>query len=199
MSHAFKTLNTDSVRTVGLFGGSFNPPHAAHQQVALAALHLHCLDEVWFVPVLEHPSGKVLAPYRDRIAMCELAARTLDPRVRVSYAEEETAARHGSAMAHTIDVLEYLCVARPDVEFAIVMGSDLASEVASWRRWDDIVLRARLVVIDRKSTPAISSTWIREQLARDLHNLDACVPREVLRYITEHDLYGRGAALGLDR
>ena len=56
------------MRRVGLFGGSFNPPHVAHQLVALYVLET-LVDEVWFVPTYSHPFGKDLAAYDHRIAM----------------------------------------------------------------------------------------------------------------------------------
>ena len=49
---------------VALFGGSFNPPHVAHQLVALYVLETQPVDELWFVPVYEHVFGKPLAPLR---------------------------------------------------------------------------------------------------------------------------------------
>jgi nicotinate-nucleotide adenylyltransferase len=94
------------MRTVGLFGGSFNPPHVAH--AAAAARALQVVDEVWFVPVFAHPSGKQLARYDDRVAMCELIAAELGPRVRVSRVEEEI------GPCGTLAVVEHLAAHHPD-------------------------------------------------------------------------------------
>lgn len=74
---------------VALFGGSFNPPHVAHQLVALYALETQPIDELWFLPVWDHVFGKQLASYADRVAMCEHAAAALGPRVKVDRGEEE--------------------------------------------------------------------------------------------------------------
>ena len=54
---------------VALFGGSFNPPHVAHQMVALYVLETQPVDELWFVPTYAHPFGKALVDYDHRIAM----------------------------------------------------------------------------------------------------------------------------------
>jgi nicotinic acid mononucleotide adenylyltransferase len=86
---------------VALFGGSFNPPHAAHQLVALYVLETQPVDELWFVPTYAHPFGKQLATYEHRIAMCELAAAALGPRARVSQVEAELAARPGFVASRT--------------------------------------------------------------------------------------------------
>src|SRR6266542_5543401 len=69
---------------VAFFGGSFNPPHVAHQLVALYVLETEPLDELWFVPCWKHPFDKALAPYAERLQMCRLAAVGLGARVKVS-------------------------------------------------------------------------------------------------------------------
>jgi nicotinate-nucleotide adenylyltransferase len=67
---------------IALFGGSFNPPHVAHQLVALYVLETQPIDELWIVPVYTHALGKQLADYEHRVAMCELAAAPLGSRRR---------------------------------------------------------------------------------------------------------------------
>ena len=89
---------------VALFGGSFNPPHVAHQLAALYVLETAPVDELWFVPAFEHAFGKPLAPFDDRLAMCELAAAALGPRVarqrrRARPRRREPHAAHGAPPA----------------------------------------------------------------------------------------------------
>ena len=92
---------------VALFGGSFNPPHVAHQLVALYVLETQPVDELWFVPTYAHPFGKPLrrlrAPDRDVRAR---GARRSGPRARVSRAEAELAARPGFVASRTLDLVE---------------------------------------------------------------------------------------------
>jgi nicotinate-nucleotide adenylyltransferase len=171
------------VRTIGVFGGSFDPPHAAHQHAASYALQTHALDELWLVPVLVHPHRKQLAAYEDRVAMCELAVHALGPRVRVSRAEQEVA----RIPCHTHELLDHLAARDPGARFRLVIGSDLLAAAAAWQRWDEVVARAPLIVVERS---AISATDIRARLARDDRDgVAALVPRSVLRYITERGLY----------
>ena len=94
---------------VAIFGGSFNPPHAAHQLVALYVLETQPIDELWLVPVFAHPFNKQLAGFDDRVAMCELAVAALGARAKVSRAEAELAARPGFVASRTLDLVE--CVA----------------------------------------------------------------------------------------
>src|SRR5512138_3250061 len=132
---------------VALFGGSFNPPHVAHQLVALYVLETQPVDELWFVPTYAHPFGKQLVAYEHRIAMCELAAAPLGPRVRVSRAEAELAARPGFVASHTLDLVDLL--AARGHALRLVVGADILGEAASWYRWDDVIARAPLIVIGR--------------------------------------------------
>ena len=188
---------------VGLFGGSFNPPHIAHELVALYVLETQPVDELWFVPVFAHAFGKDLAPYEHRIAMCELIASSLGPRARVSRAEQQLAARPGFAVSRTLDLVEHL--ARPDRELRLVVGADILGETAKWYRWADVVAKAPLIAIGRGgfpvpegsivtgvTMPEISATRIRDVLAAGgvvAPELVALLPHQVLRYIASHDLY----------
>jgi nicotinate-nucleotide adenylyltransferase len=185
---------------VALFGGSFNPPHVAHQLVALYVLETQPVDELWFVPTYAHPFGKPLAAYEHRIAMCELAARPLGPRARASRAEGELAARPDFVTSRTLDLVDYL--AGQGHELRLVVGTDILSEATRWYRWDEVVARAPLIVIGRGghtlppgstaipvTMPEISATGVRDLIARCASEVAGLVPASVLRYIAEHHLY----------
>jgi nicotinate-nucleotide adenylyltransferase len=183
---------------VALFGGSFNPPHVAHQLVALYVLETQPVDELWFVPTYAHPFGKQLVAYEHRIAMCELAAAALGPRVQVSRAEQELAARPGFVASRTLDLVAH--VAAQGHAPRLVIGSDILGEAGQWFRWDEVVVRAPPIVIDRGghppsggaagvAMPEVSATRVRELLARGSSDVTGLVPRDVLRYIAQHNLY----------
>jgi nicotinate-nucleotide adenylyltransferase len=185
---------------VALFGGSFNPPHVAHQLVALYVLETQPVDELWFVPTFMHPFGKPLVDYAHRIAMCELAAAPLGPRARVSRAEAELAARPGFVTSHTIDLVDHVTAAGHAPR--LVVGGDILAEAPAWHRWDDVVARAPLIVVGRAGhplpagsaatevvMPEVSATHIRDVLAHGGSGAAGLVPRDVLRYIAQHHLY----------
>ncbi|MCW5806227.1 MAG: nicotinate-nicotinamide nucleotide adenylyltransferase [Deltaproteobacteria bacterium] len=188
---------------VALFGGSFNPPHAAHQLVALYVLETQPVDELWFVPVYSHPFGKALAPYEHRVAMCELVAEALGPRCRVSRAEEELAQRPGFVASRTVDLVHHL--AAPDRTLRLVVGADILGETGKWYRWSDVVAAAPLIAVGRSghevpagsavtgvAMPEVSATQVRELLAAggpETPELTGLLPKRVLRYIATHHLY----------
>ena len=188
-------------RRVGLFGGSFNPPHVAHQLVALYVLET-LVDEVWFVPTYSHPFGKNLVAYEHRLAMCELAAAPLGARARVSKAEQELAHKPDFVASRTLDLVEHLLASFPDIELRLVVGTDILHEKAKWYRWDDLVAKAPLLVIGRGgyelpegsvatgvTMPEISATRVRELLASRDAAVSSLLPQAVLSYIARHGLY----------
>ncbi|MFH2006333.1 MAG: nicotinate (nicotinamide) nucleotide adenylyltransferase [bacterium] len=183
-----QTLHAD--RHVGLFGGSFNPPHVAHQHVCAEALDRGGMDEVLLVPCLHHPFEKPLAPYEDRLAMCRRAARPFGKRVRVSEVEREL-----GGLSRTVVTLEHLVSREPGARWSLIIGSDILAETGRWYAWDRIRELAELFVVDRTGageshhpTLDVSSTEIRAQLAQG-KDVSKLVPAPVLEYIHEHGLY----------
>lgn len=189
------------MRKVGLFGGSFNPPHIAHQLVALYVLETQ-LDEIWFVPTYSHPFGKNLVAYDHRVAMCELAAAPLGARARVSRAEHELAKQPAFVTSRTLDLIEHLETQHRDVELRLVIGADILGETDKWHRWDEVTRRAPLIVLGRTgyelpagsvatgvTMPEVSATHARELLAAKDPRAAALLPATVLRYIARHGLY----------
>ena len=117
---------------IALFGGSFDPPHVGHLLAAAYVLATDPVDELWLVPVFEHPLGKMpVAPFEHRVELCERLARDL-PRTRVSRAEQE------SGEARTVDLLEWLQRKHPGTKFALVLGTDLNAERAQWKNFERI-------------------------------------------------------------
>lgn len=129
--------------TVGLYGGTFDPPHAAHKLVAETALKRLGLERLWWMvtpgnPLKDH--GR-LPPLADRIG----ASRALltDRRIVVTGFE----ARAG--FAYTADTLRWVLERRPGVNFVWVMGGDSLAGFHHWRDWPDIVRRLPIAVVDR--------------------------------------------------
>jgi len=206
------------MKTVGLFGGSFNPPHAAHQLVALYCLETQPIDELWFLPVYDHVFGKDLASFADRMRMCERATEALGKRARVMADEEDLAQQPGFVGSRTFDLLELLKRNHPTTSFRWIVGTDILAETHKWHRWDDVVAMAPLIVVGRTghpvpvgssvtglAMPEVSSTAIRAALAgltpevrealrrgeqpAAAGSVCSLLPASVLRYIAERDLY----------
>jgi nicotinate-nucleotide adenylyltransferase len=184
---------------VAIFGGSFNPPHVAHQMVGLYVLETAAVDELWFVPCFRHPFDKPLEPFEDRLRMCELAVAALGPRARASDIERSIGGQ--SRTLRTIRRLEEL---HPDHSFSLVIGGDLAAEVPSWYGAAELERTVPFIVVGRGGAgpgagvgavalPEVSSSEVRRALA-DGKSPGGLVPRTVLDYIYARGLYREGPA-----
>jgi len=182
------------VPRVAIFGGSFNPPHVAHQLAALYVLETAPVDALWFVPAYEHAFGKPLVAFEDRLAMCELAASALGARARVSDVERAIGGR-----SLTLRTVRRLTELHPEHAFSLVIGSDLQGDVSSWYGADELVRTVPFIVVGRAGAPGpgappaiampeVSSTTVRAALA-DGKPVDGLVPRPVLDYILRKGLY----------
>lgn len=128
---------------IGLFGGSFNPPHQGHRLVALQMLRRLELDAVWFLVTPGNPlkSHGELAPLAERVT----AARTLlrHPRIKVTGFE----AAHG--FRYTYDTLRHLVATHPGRHFVWIMGGDNLASFHRWEHWRDIARLMPLAVYVR--------------------------------------------------
>ncbi len=177
---------------VGVFGGAFDPPHAGHVLLVAYALSVAPIDRVLVVPTFRHPFGKAMAPYDDRIAMCELAFAPL-PGARVSRIEQEL-----GGDSYTVLTLEALHARSPGVSWRLLVGADVLPDTPRWRAWDRVSQLAPPWVVGRSGSesiedapdlPAISSTLVRARYGRG-ESVERLVPRAVDAAIVARGLYG---------
>ncbi|WP_187973257.1 nicotinate-nucleotide adenylyltransferase [Aquibium microcysteis] len=146
---------------VGLFGGSFNPPHAGHALVAEIALRRLRLDQLWWIVTPGNPLKRAsdLAPLAERIAGSEGLIH--DPRVKVTAFE---AAHH---IRYTADTLALVKRRNPGVDFVWIMGADSLASFHRWQRWRAIAETFPIAVVDRPgSTLAFLSSVMAKTFAR---------------------------------
>jgi nicotinate-nucleotide adenylyltransferase len=142
---------------VGLFGGSFNPPHAGHALVAEIALRRLALDQLWWIVTPGNPlkSGNELAPLAERLMLSEQTAQ--NPRIKVTAFE---AAHH---VRYTADTLALVRARNPGVDFVWVMGADGLRDFHRWQRWRKIVMTFPIAVIDR---PGSTLSFLSSMVAK---------------------------------
>jgi nicotinate-nucleotide adenylyltransferase len=128
---------------IGLFGGTFDPPHRAHRAVCLIAMQRLGLDRVWWLVTPGNPlkDTRGLSPIQDRIA----AARALanHPRINVSGFEAAIGARY------TYDTIRYLQAHCAGVHFVWLMGADNLRSFHRWEKWRRIAAIVPIAVVDR--------------------------------------------------
>ncbi|HEY8333802.1 MAG TPA: nicotinate-nucleotide adenylyltransferase [Tardiphaga sp.] len=135
-------FHTDGMR-IGLLGGSFNPPHAAHRAISLFAMKRLQLDRVWW---LVSPGN----PLKDPGNLHDLAERAAaarrvanDPRIDVTCLESVIGTRY------TIDTISYLRRRCSGARFVWIMGADNLAQFHKWENWQRIAAEVPFAVIDR--------------------------------------------------
>ncbi len=129
---------------LGLFGGTFDPPHAGHLAVARAAVAALGLDRLELVPSLVPPHRRApLASAPDRLAMLALACAD-DPRLVPSPREM---LRGG--VSYTVETLRQLEQEAPGLAPYLVLGADSYDDLPNWRESAEILRRAHLAVLPR--------------------------------------------------
>lgn len=188
---------------IGVFGGTFDPPHVGHLVTAVNVRHALGLDIV-ILMVNNVPWQKVgsrdITPADDRLAMVAAAVEHVPGLVA---GDQEIRA---GGPSYTADTLEALARQYPGAELFTIVGDDAAAGIRSWERADEVVERSRLVVVDRPGGPVEldpAIDWIRVEVPRldvsstdlrarwvDGRPLDYLVTDEVLAVVAARGLYG---------
>ncbi len=187
---------------LGMFGGTFDPPHVGHLVTAVNVRHALALDAVVLMVAnvpWQKEGTRTITPALDRLAMVEAAVRDVDGL---------QAGRHEIDLggpSFTADTLAVLGEEFPDAELFTIVGDDAAAGLPTWERSGDVVTRSRMVVVDRPGQAVelsgdvdwihvevphldVSSTDLRARIV-DGRPLDYLVTAPVLRVIEERGLY----------
>lgn len=198
-------------KRLGIFGGSFDPPHIAHIALAKHAIEQFDLAELRIIPTGDAwHKARTLTPSPHRLAMTRLAfadvvQAVVDPR---------EIDREGAT--YTVETLEELQAETPEVDLYLFIGADQANAFKTWHRWQAILGLATVVVADRPNegqggmasqwhnavSPVVqrldmpslnvSATEIRAHVAQGTHpdpKMHAWLPAAVQDYIEKHSLY----------
>lgn len=201
------------MKKIGLFGGTFNPVHSAHVELARCALDRLALDHLFWIPCKPwQKAGQSIESGKHRAAMIELVIQN-DDRMTVDTCEID---RLGDT--YTIDTINEFKNRFPDSEIYFLMGSDQWANFHTWKAWETVLKSTHLVIVTRNSematcsdavqsylnqekievsyldmpAMAVSSQEIRDIIAKDGARFDKLagkLPRDVIRYIATLGLY----------
>lgn len=198
------------MKRIGIFGGTFDPPHAGHLGVARAALHSGEVDKVWMMVSPENPfkTGRAITPAEERLRMVQLAIDSLPP------ADREGIHASGFELGlpkptYTVSTLRALGDAYPDCHFMLIVGGDNLSAFSRWREPDEIIRDYGLIIYPRpgdsdwdpsrlpsgcvvlKDMPLFpySSTEVRRAASADPDKIREMLPAEVAHYVITNRLY----------
>lgn len=197
---------------ITLFGAAFDPPHLGHQQIAVSLIQQKLTDEVWLVPVKEHPFGKRLASPADRLAMTSLLAESINQQlfslknqVTQNLVRVETFELEETGISYSYRTLSVLSEKYSDFQFSFVIGSDNLSTFHKWDQYQAILTQFPIFVYPRHGYPLIpiypgmkpmnkmkevniSSTSVREKLKKG-ESYEQLVPPSIAAFMNKHQLY----------
>jgi nicotinate-nucleotide adenylyltransferase len=142
---------------IGLFGGTFDPPHRAHLGASLLALKRLALDRVWWLVTPGNPLKQTdgLAPLAERMAAAR--ALTSDPRIDITGFESALGVRY------SFDTVSYLVRRCPGVRFVWIMGADNLRSFHRWQKWRAIADLVPMAVVDRLGPSLYSAAGVAGQ------------------------------------
>lgn len=196
---------------IGILGGTFNPIHNGHLEIANIALYEFLLGEVVFLPsgLPPHKKHEYIAPPEHRLNMINLA---IEGEKRFSVNTMELL-RDG--YTYTVDTLEILARENKNAEYYYIIGADTLFELKTWKNYERVFCLANFICVLRpgqddkevkeyadalcdtygykffvakEKGPDISSSFIRE-LAAKRKQLGGLVPDSVARYMENHLVY----------
>lgn len=190
-------------RLIAFFGGTFDPPHGGHLEMAKACLHSLPLHRVCFVPAGRNPfkqDGPMAAP-QHRLGMLQAMSRE-NPRLGVWEGE-----LHREGPSYTIESILHIERVYPNAHLFWIIGSDQLAGLAGWRDIGELVHRVGFILVHRPGHPflwpgvpglrvypvenplmEVSATEVRRRIAQGL-SLDGLLPAPVARYIDANGLY----------
>ncbi len=158
-------------RTVGLLGGSFNPPHEGHLHDSLFALRALGLDQVWWLVSPQNPlkSRSGMAPLADRLVACRTLVR--HPRIVVTDIETQM------GTVYTADTLAKLHRLYPRTRFVWLMGGENMIQIRHWKRWREIFGTVPVAVFDRppystKVQGCLAARYFEDARRREKNQMD---------------------------
>jgi nicotinate-nucleotide adenylyltransferase len=192
----------ESARRIGVFGGTFDPPHVGHLVTAVNVRHALDLNVVLLMVAnvpWQKEGSRSITPALDRLAMVEAAVADV-PGLEAGRMEIDA-----GGPSFTADTLATLAEREPGAELFTIVGDDAAAGLTTWERYEEVVAHARMVVVDRPGEAVrlpgdidwihvevprleVSSTDLRARFT-DGRPLDYLITEAVLDVIEERKLY----------
>lgn len=198
---------------IGLFGGTFDPPHLGHLVLAASAQRVLTLDRLLFVPAGDpwRKAGNSVSSAAERLGLTRLAVGETLPWVEVSAVEVSRA-----GPSYTVETLNQLQNEIPDAEWWVILGYDALADMPNWHEPEQIINQARLALAQRgdikQTLPAValeaipdleahvdfipmpridvSASELRRRI-REGEDTESLLPMAVRQRITEKGLYLR--------
>lgn len=189
---------------IGIFGGSFNPPHKMHEEIAKKLVEDHYIEKVIFVPTGNCYPKKDLIDGKKRFSMLEILGNK-NACFKVSDFELK------EKLIYTYQTLEYFKKKYPSDQIYVILGADNLAQIKNWKNAQELLKNNCFLIIDRKNmssqlkkefreyqkqiqfvplkTKHLSSTKIRHWLKENSKKAQGELDEDVFRYIKKNKIY----------
>lgn len=187
------------MKRIGIFGGTFDPPHVGHLLIADEVKYVVGLDEIWFIPTNVPPhKQQPMTNSTHRYEMLLQATKEVD------YFKVDPIELDRTGRSYTIDTMKALIKMYPTYSFHFIIGADMVEYLPKWEQIDELLQKVNFIGVQRRgyelktSYPVkevtiplieISSTEIKERIENGAP-IQYFLPKEVYTYVKEHRLYG---------
>jgi nicotinate-nucleotide adenylyltransferase len=188
------------MKVTGILGGTFDPPHNAHYEIAQRAINQYNLDRVIFIPTGSPWQKDIETSYEDRQKMTKLLINS-NPLFELSDIEKSV-----NEPSYTIETLKKLNIEKENLFF--ILGADVAISIDTWKNYEEIHLLTNFLVAPREEISKeklvnefpfefnliegdeldISSTQIRNKIISK-ESIEGELPQKIHNYIKENELY----------
>ncbi len=186
------------MKSIGILGGTFDPPHIGHFIIADEVKHVLQLDEVWFMPTNEPPhKQQATSNNKHRITMLEKAIASVDY-FRLQLIEMERAGK-----SYTIDTIKLLKERYPNKKFHFIIGADMVEYLPNWHKIDELMTLVDFVGVKRPNYSLetdypiievevpqvdISSTVLKKRIINK-QPFKYFVPESIYHYVKDGRIY----------
>jgi len=197
---------------VGIFGGTFNPPHSGHIKSISYLLKNKVLDQIWLMPALipPHKNPETILPIEHRLKMLKIFFEGIK-KILISDIELKN-----SEISYTVDTLRILKLKYKDIKFLFILGADNLKTLHTWKNHKNLLKENEFIIMRRPGfkikkdnypslsidefikltanmidTPLIpvSSSWIREMFYKEPDKVKNYLGEDIFNYIKSNNLY----------